>query len=81
MKKKIFGAVLIAAMALAASWNFNQSKNDVKLSGLALANVEALAFNEGSGEKLYEGYCPGAGTQCRASAVTGPTCSPKRSCP
>ena len=46
MKKKIFGAVLIAAMAVAAGWNFNQNKNEVELSDLALANVEALAQSE-----------------------------------
>lgn len=46
MKKKIFGVALIAAMALAASWNFKQSKNEVELSDLALANVEALAHCE-----------------------------------
>ena len=49
MKKKIFGAVIIAAMALAAGWNFNQSKNEVELSDLALANVEALANGESGG--------------------------------
>ena len=43
MKKKIIGSVLIAAMAIAASWNFNQSKNEVELSDLALVNVDALA--------------------------------------
>lgn len=80
MKKKIFGAALIAAMALAAGWNFNQSKNEVELSDLALANVEALAQRE-SGNKLYESYCSRAGTQCRASSVTGPTCSHPWSCP
>lgn len=47
MKRKIFGTALIAAMALAAGWNFNQSKNEVELSDLALANVEALARDEG----------------------------------
>lgn len=46
MKKKIFGIALIAIMALAAGWNFTQSKNEVKLSELALANVEALARYE-----------------------------------
>lgn len=46
MKKKIFGAALIAAMAVAAGWNFNQNKNEVELSDLALANVEALAQSE-----------------------------------
>lgn len=47
MKKKIFGAALIATMAVATGWNFNQSKNKVELSELALANVEALAQGEG----------------------------------
>ena len=46
MKKKILGVALIAAMAVAAGWNFNQSKNEVELSDLALANVEALASGE-----------------------------------
>ena len=43
MKKKILGVAIIAAMALTASWNFNQSKNEVELSDLALANVEAIS--------------------------------------
>lgn len=46
MKKKIFGAALIAAMAVAAGWNFNQSKNEVNLTDLALANAEALTRSE-----------------------------------
>ena len=45
MKKKIFGAALIAAMAITAGWNFNQSKNETQLSDLTIANVEALARN------------------------------------
>lgn len=59
MKKKIFGAALIAAMALAAGWNFNQSKNEVNLSDLALANVEALASGEGGHKN-----CPGGRHLC-----------------
>lgn len=43
MRKKIFGAVLIAAMAVAAGWNYQQNKQSVELSDLAMANVEALA--------------------------------------
>lgn len=46
MKKKILGAALIAVMALAAGWNFNQSKNEVEMWDLALANAEALARGE-----------------------------------
>lgn len=49
MKRKIFGAALIAAMALAAGWNFNQSKKEVELADLTVANMEALAHNEGTG--------------------------------
>lgn len=59
MKKKIFGAVIIAAMALAAGWNFNQSKNEVALSDLALANVEALASGEGGYTRCYVYYTEG----------------------
>lgn len=58
MKKKIFGVAFIAAMAVAAGWNFNQSKNEVDLSDLALANVEALANIEWG-----DGHCDG----CRKS--------------
>ena len=54
MKKKIFGAVLITAMAVTAGWNFNQSKNEVELSDLALANVEALARYEGQNDRCTE---------------------------
>ena len=54
MKKKIYGIVLINIMAMADGWNFNKSKKEVKLSDLALANVEALANDEsGTGS----GYC------------------------
>nr|WP_129730163.1 NVEALA domain-containing protein [Parabacteroides goldsteinii] len=48
MKKKIFGVVIIAAIAITAGWNFNQSKNEVSLSDIVLANVEALARDEGA---------------------------------
>lgn len=46
MKKKIAGVAIIAAMAVTAGWNFNQSKNEVVLSDLALANMEAIAQAE-----------------------------------
>lgn len=41
--KKVFGIIVIAAVAAAAGWNFSQSQNEVELSNLALANAEALA--------------------------------------
>jgi hypothetical protein len=44
MKRKIISITFIAAIAVAAAWNFNQSSNaGVELSDIALANVEALA--------------------------------------
>lgn len=46
--KKLFGIIAIAAIAATAAWNFSQSQNEVELSDLALANVEALARNEDS---------------------------------
>jgi len=46
VKKKIFGAAFIAAMALVTGWNFNQSKNEVELSDLALVNADALTRSE-----------------------------------
>lgn len=38
--------IVIAAIAAAAGWNFIQSQNEMQLSELALANVEALAWEE-----------------------------------
>ena len=46
MKKRIFGAALLIAIAVAAGWNYQQNKQDVQLSDLALENVEALASCE-----------------------------------
>lgn len=47
MNKRKLGAVLIAIVAIAASWNFNQRKNtSIELSELAFANSEALATCE-----------------------------------
>ena len=67
MKKKILGVVIIAAMAVAASWNFNQSKNEGKISDLTLDNLEAIAKgsrgfpacqkNEGYREYGYIPFC------------------------
>lgn len=55
MRKNILGIAVMAAVAVAATWNINQSENDIKLSDLALDNVEALASGEGSGD--CQTYC------------------------
>lgn len=48
MKKKVFGVAFITAMAVAAGWNINQSKNVAEMSDLTLENIEALAEGRGS---------------------------------
>ena len=41
MGKKIIGVIAFAAIAVAAGWNYQQNKQDVELSDLALENIEA----------------------------------------
>ena len=41
MGKKIIGVIAFAAIAAVAGWNYQQNKNEVQLSDLALENVEA----------------------------------------
>lgn len=48
MKKKVFGAVALIAIAVAAGWNYQQSQQESEISDLTLANVEALASGESS---------------------------------
>ena len=43
MGKKFFGVIAFVAIATAAGWNYQQNKQSVELSDLALENVEALA--------------------------------------
>jgi hypothetical protein len=57
MRKKILGIAVMAVVAVAAAWNINQS--EIKLSDLALDNVEALASGEGG-----SGYCSYSGGGC-----------------
>lgn len=48
MKKKLIGVIVLVAIAVVATWNYNHSKKEINMSDLALANVEALAINEGA---------------------------------
>ncbi len=69
--KKIIMVVFVATITATAGWNFIQSQNDVNLSDLALANVEALANEENGGGK----YCQWDDTNkvCNRTA-SGPVC-------
>ena len=46
MGTKILGVIAFVAIAAAACWNYQQNKNEVQLSDLALENAEALARGE-----------------------------------
>ena len=52
MRKKILGIAVMAVVAVAAAWNINQSENEIKLSDLALDNVEALDIAVTLGEDV-----------------------------
>lgn len=60
MKKKVFGAVALIAIAVAAGRNYQQSQQESELSDLTLVNVEALA----SGEITTPTNCPGGLVLC-----------------
>ena len=64
MRKKFLAVMIVAVVAVCASYNIYQSQNTNTLSDLALANVEALASGEGSGVKC----CPDTGDQCTLSS-------------
>ncbi len=52
MKKKIFGGLVVAAVAAIASFNVNINLNaENEISSVSLANVEALAQSESGGNK------------------------------
>ncbi len=53
MKKVITRAVFIATFVCAAGYSLYTSQHETQLADLAMANVEALANDEGSGEKAY----------------------------
>ena len=80
--KKCFGLFAVSAIAVAAGWNYQQRNPYEGLSGLGIANVEALASGEGGSGS---GYCTmhlpyfnGFGNRTgeySASSYTGPNCN------
>lgn len=61
MKKKIISGVFALALLATAGYGVNKSmKNDANLNDLALANVEALAETETTGNCYGNGpiFCP-----------------------
>ena len=70
MKKNILKATLVAAFALIAGYNVYSSQKAEGMSELALANVEALASEEGGGNHItcYSGS--GSSFLCKCSTCT-----------
>lgn len=66
MKKKFLGIVAIATIITVTSWNFKVNKDEMTLSELTLANVEALANGESSGPKCEVPCCQTKYNECLA---------------
>ena len=80
MKNSILLFVVLTTAAI-AGWNYQQSKQKVELSDLALENIEALASDE-SGSSRYQtmGYCtPSDLNYMCTSRKTAEAC--RRHCP
>ena len=57
-------AVACVALAAVTGWNYQQSKQNVELSDLALVNVAALACGVGGSVRC----CPDPGDECKLSS-------------
>lgn len=53
MRKKFYMAVIVALIVTTAGYNMYSAYRTTKLSDLALANVEALAYGEWPSETCY----------------------------
>lgn len=60
MGKKIHAIIMFAVVALIVGINVYHSQRTVDMSGVALANVEALA----QGEVEFPYYCTGSALNC-----------------
>ena len=69
MKKALYAVAVIATIAI-AGWNYQQNKQSVELSDLALENVEALARNEW-GDEHCKGCSPSTSSICWMSEYDG----------
>lgn len=73
MKKKVLGVFVVAVIAAVTGWNYNRSMNEAAISDLALANLEALASNEGSSD--CERLCTRSGYMCIINFTDGTSIS------
>ncbi|GAB6008829.1 NVEALA domain-containing protein [Dysgonomonas reticulitermitis] len=81
MKKKIFGSLIVIAIAAVAAFNVNMNlAQESNMSALALANIEALATPETGAGITTQIDCQNNGGYwnmalvCSSSGVTSQTC-------
>ena len=69
MGKKFFGVIAFVAIATAAGWNYQQNKQSVELSDLALERNESGKNNKALAQKANGEYCctPLNGNNCTQS--------------
>lgn len=58
MRKKLFAALAVAVVAVVAGYNVYSSQKSTTLSDLALANVEALAYDVNGESSTYKCIAP-----------------------
>lgn len=75
MNKKILKVVFVSAFALVAGYSVYASQQKVEMSGLAMANVEALASGENDhSQKIWERYYRPDGTGYNCTKTGNETC-------
>lgn len=78
MKRKLFIGIVVMAITALAAWNVNYNSHTKGMSNLSLANVEALASGELTGNcsgdsSSCELYCP----NCSKPIMSSPASSGK----
>lgn len=81
MRKKLFGVAVIAALAITAGWNYQQNKQSVELSELALANIEALARGEDSNDPNRGSGVKKVDCKDSSGRITGTKCTSQEATP
>jgi hypothetical protein len=66
MKKKIFGSLIVIAIAAVAAFNVSFNSQSDSLSAMTLANIEALAQNETNNNP----YCHNGGVGATSCSIS-----------
>lgn len=76
MKKKIVGGIAIIVIVAIAAFNVNFDNSENGISNISLANMEALANDEGvhSNERIWERYYRSDGSGYNCTKYGNETC-------